>query len=69
MLTFLVMVNSIRVQYIQEVYKCNVHVKIQGFDEGIDCFIFYVFHRYVFKLNTFCYLVQNAIFAVSGVRV
>ena len=28
-------------------YKCNVHVEIQGFDEGIDYFIFYVFHRYV----------------------
>jgi hypothetical protein len=69
MLTFSVMVNSIMVQYIQEVNKCNVHVKIQGFDEGIVCFIFYVFHRYVFNLNAFSSLVQNAIFAVSGVRV
>jgi len=43
-------------------YKCNVHVEIQGFDEGIDYFIFYVFHRYVFT-------VQDAVFAVTVVRV
>jgi len=28
-------------------YKCHVHVEIQGFEERIDYFIFYVFHRCV----------------------
>ena len=46
-----------------------MHVEIQGSDEGIDYFVFYIFHRYVFTVNTFCYLVQDAIFAVSVVRV